>query len=58
MFHQSFSVIGKAVDVDGLLTELFKNYHKDVRPICDDGSVVNVKIGMALRQVIDLVSTI
>lgn len=39
-----------------LMNDLFKNYHNDVRPICSDGDPVTVKVGLALRQVIDLVS--
>jgi hypothetical protein len=39
-----------------LMNDLFKNYHNDVRPICGDGDPVTVKVGLALRQVIDLVS--
>ena len=39
-----------------LMNDLFENYHNDVRPICSDGDPVTVKVGLALRQVIDLVS--
>ncbi|VDI40111.1 Hypothetical predicted protein [Mytilus galloprovincialis] len=42
------------VNITGLMDTLFENYHKDVRPLCDSGSAVKVKVGMALRQVIDL----
>ena len=44
------------VNITGLMDTLFENYHKDVRPMCEDGASVNVSIGIALRQVIDLVS--
>lgn len=51
-----FSVFCADVNITGLMDTLFENYHKDVRPLCDSGSAVKVKVGMALRQVIDLVS--
>ena len=51
-----FTVACDDVNITGLMNDLFKNYHNDVRPMCSDGDPVTVKVGLALRQVIDLVS--
>ena len=39
-----------------LLTSLFSNYQSGKRPSCGNGEAVQVKIGLAIRQIIDLVS--
>ena len=51
-----FTVACDDVNITGLMNDLFKNYHNDVRPMCSNGDPVTVKVGLALRQVIDLVS--
>ncbi|XP_046373235.2 neuronal acetylcholine receptor subunit alpha-10-like isoform X2 [Haliotis rufescens] len=37
-----------------LLDKVFTNYHSDVRPICGTDAPIEVKIGIAIRQVIEL----
>ena len=39
-----------------LLTSLFSSYQSGKRPSCGNGEPVQVKIGLAIRQIIDLVS--
>ena len=54
----SFSISGiqgKENDSD-LISALFKNYHNSVRPACSESTAVQVKIGLAVRQIVDLVS--
>ncbi|XP_033749536.1 neuronal acetylcholine receptor subunit alpha-9-like [Pecten maximus] len=46
-------VAGK-VNVSALMTHLFTNYHKDIKPVCDNTSPIEVRIGLALRQIIEL----
>ena len=45
---------GKEHDDSDLISSLFQNYHNSVRPNC--GGAVQVKIGLAVRQIVDLVS--
>ena len=52
-----FTLETQATDNDtDLMTSLFSNYDSGARPVCGDGSAVQVKIGLAVRQIIDLVS--
>ncbi|XP_067667362.1 neuronal acetylcholine receptor subunit alpha-10-like [Haliotis asinina] len=37
-----------------LMEKLFSNYTKDVRPICETDAPVELKIGIAVRQIIEL----
>ena len=39
-----------------LMKSLFTDYEKSTLPTCADNSIIQVKIGMALRQIIELVS--
>ena len=57
-FSFLFTLETQAKDNDSdLMTSLFSNYDSGARPVCGDGSAVQVKIGLAVRQIIDLVSS-
>ncbi|XP_056013106.1 neuronal acetylcholine receptor subunit alpha-10-like isoform X2 [Ostrea edulis] len=44
----------EASNLSTLVDNLFQNYHNDVRPVCDSESTVQVRLGLALRQIVDL----
>lgn len=48
----------EASSLSTLVDNLFQNYHNDVRPVCDSESTVQVRLGLALRQIVDLVSRV
>ncbi|XP_021345853.1 neuronal acetylcholine receptor subunit alpha-9-like [Mizuhopecten yessoensis] len=50
---KTIGVAGK-VNVSALMTHLFANYHDDIRPVCDGNKPIEVRIGLALRQIIEL----
>ena len=39
-----------------LLDKLFKNYDPLERPVADDNETINVSVGLALQQIVDVVS--
>ena len=45
-------------NASSLMKTLFTGYEKSVIPICDDYPTVQVKIGLAVRQIIELVGPI
>lgn len=47
---------GGNVNSSTLIDQLTKNYHSILRPVCEEDLPVQVKIGLAIRQIIDLVS--
>ncbi|KAK3098644.1 hypothetical protein FSP39_021530 [Pinctada imbricata] len=42
------------LNTSALMDKLFQNYHSDVIPICSQSDTVQTKVGMALRQIIEL----
>ncbi|XP_060067252.1 neuronal acetylcholine receptor subunit alpha-10-like [Ylistrum balloti] len=48
------SSVAEKANVSALMTHLFTNYHNEVKPVCDINRPVEVRIGMALRQIIEL----
>lgn len=43
-------------NLSDLVDNLFQGYHKDIRPVCDLDSPVQVRLGIAVRQIINLVN--
>ncbi|XP_022321062.1 neuronal acetylcholine receptor subunit alpha-10-like [Crassostrea virginica] len=41
-------------NLSDLVDNLFQGYHKDIRPVCDLDSPVQVRLGIAVRQIINL----
>eukprot|EP00105_Crassostrea_gigas_P000414 XP_011412229.1 PREDICTED: neuronal acetylcholine receptor subunit alpha-10 [Crassostrea gigas] len=44
----------EASNLSDLVDNLFQNYHTHVRPVCDSDSPIHVKLGIAVRQIINL----
>ena len=38
-----------------LFLDVFKNYHSEIRPVCGEEKAIETKIGISIRQIIDLV---
>ena len=51
-------VITCSRDEDRLLEDLFKSYNPAARPVLEDSKSVEVKFGLTLRQIIDVVRSI
>ena len=43
------------VNTSALMDSLFTSYHSEVYPVCVANTAVQVKVGLALRQIIELV---
>ena len=56
----NFSASGSASysNATSLLQSLFTNYENSLVPACDDLPTVQVEIGLAVRQIIELVSRV
>ncbi|XP_069137242.1 neuronal acetylcholine receptor subunit alpha-9-like [Argopecten irradians] len=54
LFCVSFQAAEGAVNMSALMSHVFTNYHKDIKPVCDTDSPIEVRIGLALRQIIEL----
>ncbi|XP_061188673.1 neuronal acetylcholine receptor subunit alpha-10-like [Saccostrea echinata] len=49
LFHRS-----EASNLSSLVDDLFQNYHTHVRPVCALNLPVQVRLGIAIRQIVDL----
>ena len=54
LFFSVFTAVNSSVEYS-LITELLKDYDINARPVSRHCDTVNVSIGLALRQVIDMV---
>lgn len=57
VFQTCYSTVAKEDDDElRLIQDLFKNYNKNVRPARDKNMPIDVKLGIAYTQIVDLVS--